>query len=728
MISTIKPRDQGLVLFILGSLLLSCGVAQPGLLGIRDNSGADSASRPDNEYQARPPMELKDRLDQAFMQLRSDCQMAGGAFQERSKSCVCPLSKQAIPQSFQAVYRMDPSLGLKRRVFDHFACQQQYLVRPSTPGIENFSALLRSDRNSFLLDLSTLRNAGNGRSLRIEVDGSVPDSRLQELAEYLDRVDTYIDIPSGHQWRELFHVHIFPKLEDVNPYKRIPYFDFEDTSLLEREGNDVFIWEVKDLQHLRAPSLDSLESIPSQTNGDPEFMQAMDAYQSFVRQESSLDITEDVLNIDEGCHKLCDYRVSFRMGAYFYWVEKNYARGGAFREAFYRGTEDGILTSVALLFRDRTPSLLIQEQQQFQKGADFKVTTEAYSSQNELIHSNTQFPLQSTHFLEQLHQMKSFDAKTPQTNVLVLEEKTQLEEDWELSYWLRGPFASESPASGQSLYGWIAPQVKNSSLFSFLFGVMDITWTSDVKHGREVLHDLMRDIKPGDAYAIATDFSWLLEGKRFDELVKISRARIATISAILSVDEKECNRLLAQMNADILWVAGAGNEATENPRFRCPQRMARKDHRLVVAAGTPWGLASFADYGFEYADIAADPNSYLDRRGSSYSAPKVANVALKIVRSFGERLSNPEVRLAILLGAEVDPKHRLGVRTGGALSEEFALKAAAAIVKLSQTERRILLLGNDEREQLLGRIIQASGALSEADAREQAKLLTLHDL
>jgi hypothetical protein len=106
----------------------------------------------------------------------------------------------------------------------------------------------------------------------------------------------------------------------------------------------------------------------------------------------------------------------------------------------------------------------------------------------------------------------------------------------------------------------------------------------------------------------------------------------------------------------------------------------------------------------------------------------VANVALKIIKQHGEALSNREVRLAILLGADVDPQHRLEVRTGGAIHEGYALKAAAAIADLPVASRRLLLDKTADRTAVFSQIIAASGALPEADAQDQARFLLQHGL
>ncbi len=719
----IKARRYRSVLLISTSLLSACGGSSPQHKSRSPSSDIQQAGPIDSE----PIFNSRAHAAKAFEGLVKACREAGGGFDDKGRSCLCPSTAAGTPQSFQALYRMDPNLGLKRRVFDRYACVEQYQLRPLQKDT-SFASLLAAGRERLIKDLREVRNIGNGRSLVFEIDDSLSDGILKDLAAYLDEKLPFIHIPSGNQWREMYRIKLFKADESLDRIKRLPYFDFEDTGLIERYGNEIFIWSLDDFQHLGVtpgPSALTLPAQPSATNPlMPKLLEGLQAYQAYLNGAQALDVREDVLIVDEGCHILCDYKASFYWKGHYYWYEKNYARGSAFRQAFYQGREDGTLDAMTLLFPDMTPSVYVTEQRSVGPDGRLDVNSNAIDSRGDLLRFTEYPPLgDAKTFTGKLQKLTSFQPEAAAPNVLVLEETTQLEETWELDYWLRGPFAADRPAQRKSLYGWVRPDDVDGNPFSFYFGAMDLNWSTDAAHGREVLRDLMRDIKPGEAYGISTDFTWLLQGQRFNELVQLSKARIATISAILSVDEEECHRLTAALDADILWIAGAGNEAKENPRFRCPQKLERKDLRIVAAAGGKGGLAPFAEFGRDYADIVADPVSYLGRRGSSYSAPKVANVALKIIQAHGEVLNNREVRLAILLGADVDTQHRLEVRTGGALHEGFAMKAAAAIAELSRAERLVLNDRAADRADILSRIISASGALPQDEARNQARFL-----
>ena len=149
---------------------------------------------------------------------------------------------------------MDPSLGLKRRVFDHYACTEQYQLRPIS-GSSGFKGLLSSSRESLLKDLREIRNIGNGRSLVFELDDAIARMRIAGPRVLPRRKQPYINIPSGNQWREMYRVKLFKADDSLDRVKRLPYFDFEDTGLIERYGNEIFVSSLDDFSHLGANPL-----------------------------------------------------------------------------------------------------------------------------------------------------------------------------------------------------------------------------------------------------------------------------------------------------------------------------------------------------------------------------------------------------------------------------------------------------------------------------------------
>ena len=311
----IKARRYRSLLLVSTSLLSACG-GNGQLVGQKNQKSREPSDVREIDKQIDPQLTDRAHVSKAFEALSQSCFSVGGVFDDRERNCACPDSATGAPQSFQAIYRMDPNPGLKRRVFDHFECMQDYQLRPLNSGA-NFASLLTSGRDNFLNDLREVRNIGNGRSLVFEIDDTVPANQLQDLANYLDARLPYIHIPSGNQWREMYRIKVFKADDSLDRVKRLPYFDFEDTGLIERYGNEIFIWTLDDFQHLagRPASADlSVAKIPVASNPlTPALMDGLRAYQAYVKGERSLDVHEDVLVVDQGCQILCDYKASFHL-------------------------------------------------------------------------------------------------------------------------------------------------------------------------------------------------------------------------------------------------------------------------------------------------------------------------------------------------------------------------------------------------------------------------------
>lgn len=664
-------------------------------------------------------------LNFAFEKLAVSCAAAKGTFDVKSRDCYCPDQVAGEPASFQAIHRIDTVDGVKRRVFDHYECKSLYRLRPASKTDSTFKELFKKSPEALLQDLATIRYNGNGRSLKISAPQDLGQEMLSNLAQFLDSKPLFINIPNGNQKRESININLYDSSDFIGYTKWMGAYDFEDTASLERGGNQVYIWDTENLAHLgvQRPDPTTAQAAPSNNPLVRDLQAGLEVYRQHVLGDDRVEIHEDVRIIDEGCHILCDYYVSFASGERSYLLEKNYARGQAFRQAFYMVQPDGALQAMSLLFGNLQPSAIITEKVTFDAQGNLTVTDEAFTPALESVYSkNVDVIDTSKGFYEKFDSLAKADGPGLRNVVISLDGNTQLEEAWEKDFWLRGPFASRHPDQTGSLMGWMNP-TDASKLLEFFFGVFDANWNTDGKHTREVLHDLVKDFKKGEAHVIPTDFGILLDGRHGDELIRLSGSRILSMSAIYYVDESECNRAFASVKSDVLWILGAGNEGKENPKFRCPQRLHRPDTKLVVAAGVNGMLADYSEYGKTYADIAADGTSYLGTHGSSFAAPKVSNVALKIMDRFGDGISNAEVRLAILLGAKVDSANRLKVRSGGYLDQEGALNVAKAIAALPAETRKQLLNRKVDRTSIFQELLTKSGVLSQKDAAAQASFL-----
>ena len=150
--------------------------------------------------------------------------------------------------------------------------------------------------------------------------------------------------------------------------------------------------------------------------------------------------------------------------------------------------------------------------------------------------------------------------------------------------------------------------------------------------------------------------------------------RVASISSLIlyHYDEYAChehilNKINSSVGKSILWVQAAGNDNEENPQYNSCLGKGNLDNVLVVGAtrGESAQIASYSNFGTSTVDILASGN--IDgKRGTSFSAPKVAALAAKIALEY-PRLTPKKIKQAILIGATFDSKLKGKVRSGSHL-------------------------------------------------------------
>jgi hypothetical protein len=190
-----------------------------------------------------------------------------------------------------------------------------------------------------------------------------------------------------------------------------------------------------------------------------------------------------------------------------------------------------------------------------------------------------------------------------------------------------------------------------------------------------------------------------------------AQVRVVNLSSFWPMDAEACRvRFPRGLSAHFLWVAGAGNSGRnstpQSPLARCPQELDLRDNLLVVAGavGTTSWIGS--DTGSTYADLAADCTGDTGNcGGTSYSAPRVARTAALIVNQYRDKISNPMVRMAILLGVTL-PVTPEPYRSGGYHNHNDALTAAAKLVDGGLGGRNTLTA--DEAHQLLHQLYSDS--------------------
>lgn len=186
-----------------------------------------------------------------------------------------------------------------------------------------------------------------------------------------------------------------------------------------------------------------------------------------------------------------------------------------------------------------------------------------------------------------------------------------------------------------------------------------------------------------------------------------AQVRVINLSAVEYADLEACKaRFPGGLDPSFLWVTGAGNSGRastlEAPLARCPQELESRGNLIVVAGAEGLSLWPLSDYGSAYADLAADCSTDTGRcDGTSYAAPRVARTAALIGEAFGDRISNPMIRVAILLGATL-PSTPAPVRSGAFHDHEGAMRAAEQLVSLGYG-RNAALPANQAR-QILGEL------------------------
>ena len=124
--------------------------------------------------------------------------------------------------------------------------------------------------------------------------------------------------------------------------------------------------------------------------------------------------------------------------------------------------------------------------------------------------------------------------------------------------------------------------------------------------------------------------------------------------------------------------------------MKCPQNiLLNNQNGLVVgalASSSETQMANYGNFGARAVDIATRAPSGTHLDGTSFTAAIVSEYANQLAKEFPQ-LSVSDIRLAILLGAEIpDLQNPLPVRSGGILNEFYARRLA----QLIQAKRRAL--------------------------------------
>ena len=142
-------------------------------------------------------------------------------------------------------------------------------------------------------------------------------------------------------------------------------------------------------------------------------------------------------------------------------------------------------------------------------------------------------------------------------------------------------------------------------------------------------------------------------------------------------------------NADVLFVAAAGNNASNNDTTPVYPASYNVDNVITIASTTSSNtLSYFSNYGITSVDIAAPgsailstyPSStYATLQGTSMAAPQVSGIAVLLQAACGNSLSYAQVRDAITQNGTVHANLASQVRTSSVANAYAAVSAAQMI-------------------------------------------------
>ena len=265
---------------------------------------------------------------------------------------------------------------------------------------------------------------------------------------------------------------------------------------------------------------------------------------------------------------------------------------------------------------------------------------------------------------------------------------------------LTGPYVQLQPGEPGSLLGWFKNSLGNnhnefSAGFNTFDDVLGLVKIGNPAHGNSVHKLLVGETLADPAIRLAPLGGDVMSAFRSGAVREAAqqlggKTLIGSVSGAYKLSKASCISRLGGNYSDInlLLVTAAGNDAiefTDFDSFICPQNFGSQQKKLVVAALKYGALAEYSNYGRQYADIAADGADIVQPGGgTSFAAPRVSHTAAKVVQKF-PALGAEKVRMAILLGANVNTASPLPVRSGGTLNAANALRAAEKMQQLNIT-------------------------------------------
>lgn len=650
---------------------------------------------------------VKPRLLAALEEL---CRNAGGSFTDYE--CRCPAGE---PSS---------ASGTKARVFSTDSggqCQSVQLVS-STCMTNGFTSVLNTSGSS------ALKNCLRGNLLRVggtafQVSSAYPEELEVELAAWLDEWvragKLLVNLPSHPGNAQTVVLRFgFPEPSEL-PFliDSVPYPMPGAAPLSVILSRPVYAKRVADIPAV----LGAVEhSAPVSADGVPEPLALLLRAIGAANFEAATKYTEEPLS--NGCEGACNETAEFSLaeadGRYLVRRTRRYHGGTVYAESLTLTTENARrLLGWADFDLAGQPNLLATFRY---TDKPFETVATTFDYELEQL-GNAAFDSGAVANYDELTKTISAGSTTLAGNdvaILVCETNMGSAIDSALApATLIGPHRGQAGTDGRSFLGWLMPDAND--LHGYWSGVLSTTFSMPaydsfkVTHAREVAGlalgvDAAGSPSSGFRLLPVSAETCVFEPAVLKEIAERSdsaQIRVVSLSATLPIDHVACDELYpAGVDSHYLWVVASGNAGrtfeTLETTLNCPQALSRRNNLVVVDGADGEQVMEAADRGRFYSDIAADCRNESGLcTGTSLSAPRVAYVAAQIIREYLTAISNPMVRMAILLTATMSATS-FDNRSSGVLNAPDALAMARRLVEkglgergtLSAAEARTLLL------------------------------------
>jgi len=309
-------------------------------------------------------------------------------------------------------------------------------------------------------------------------------------------------------------------------------------------------------------------------------------------------------------------------------------------------------------------------------------------------------------FLTEFKQDASLSVAKNETPIISFETGYSFQSPETFAWALRGPFADFFPESRKSLVGWypletagaleyargFIPSYEESPFADRVSGDHPYVVNQILTGHGDFLHNgtfrSTRIIPLGSAIFSPMTATAVRRAMRSDY-----RTHVGSLSVANSMDLAACTKNMSTLlSTGLLLAVAAGNDRSDIAETDlCPQRLAPSPNLIVVGAAQYNRMESYSNYGEKFVDIAADGSTHEHAPGgTSFAAPRVAYTTAQLaadpeILALGIAPTNAQIRMALLLSAELPPNGELPVRCGGSLTSDYT-RARLALINLLQVD------------------------------------------